>query len=199
MLYPCCMISEVTAFVLDGIGMIELSKKSYFLENILPLFDRLFSEIRHFFDGNDFSGDETSRVINSSEAAMSNFAEILENLFRVILLKQFCNLGILEASWPRNGRHITLILPRATGIPSSCSNLLSPWSQLFLQPYRFQRTVRQSIADLVASVTNPIHKKNTIKKLFPPSCRIKEKAMAESFNRLSVMKFLLAILVQTFF
>ena len=46
-----------------------------------------------------------AHIINSSKISMSNFAEIAEQLFRVVTGEQLCNIGISETSGSTSYRH----------------------------------------------------------------------------------------------
>ena len=86
--------------VIDAIRMFEFAKEANFFEYVLPFFQRLFSTIRHLFDGHDLVGDVIACIIYRSEAAMANFTEVVKQLFRIFGLEERCNIWIFKAARP---------------------------------------------------------------------------------------------------
>jgi hypothetical protein len=93
---------EVAAFILDRIRVAQLSKKSDFFKNILPLFQTLLSHIRHFFNSHNFFSEGMSGVIYSAKTSVADFTQIFENSFWIVMIKEISYLWILETTSPKN-------------------------------------------------------------------------------------------------
>ena len=100
------MLLHVAPLVGDAVGMVEPPQKANFLENVLPLLQRLLSPERHLFDGDHLRCDIVPGVVDGAEAAVADFAEVVKKAVRILALKQLGHIGVLEASRSKNHRHL---------------------------------------------------------------------------------------------
>ena len=92
--------------------MVELAKKADFFKNVLPLLGALFAQVGHLLDCHHLLRQQTSRVINCAEAAVTDLPQVLENLLRIIFVEELRYFRILQTARPAITRHVLYLLAR---------------------------------------------------------------------------------------
>ncbi len=100
------MLLEIAALVADAVRMLQPAEKSDLLEDVLPLLERLLAPVAHLLDGHHLGGDVVAGVVDGSEAAVANLAEVVEQLVRVLALKELSDVRVLQAPRSRERKKI---------------------------------------------------------------------------------------------
>ena len=95
--YPCSVLSEVAALVLNGVWVSQLPEESDFFDDILPLLKALLAHVGHLLDGHNLLREDIAGIIDCSKRAMSNLPQVFKYPVRIIMVKEVGNLRILQA------------------------------------------------------------------------------------------------------
>lgn len=100
------MFLQVAALIANAIRVLKSSEESDLFEDVLPLLQALLPAIGHLLDGHHFGRDIIPRIIDGAEAAVTNLAQIIEQLVRILALKQQRHIRVSQTARPeKNNRN----------------------------------------------------------------------------------------------
>jgi hypothetical protein len=107
---PSGVLVQIAALVFDGVRVVELAEEADFLQDVLPFLQALLAQVRHFLDGDDLAREITARIVDRTERTVTDFAQIIENLVRIVFVEELGDFRVLETSRTRCWRHFCSLL-----------------------------------------------------------------------------------------